>query len=478
MGVFRRRTDGDGSRDRSSPGPGHSLIVTGGARDVRPPPAAGLRDLVRPATVVLLLVPVSMLGATSTGGRFTVVAATAALVPVVATLLALGVLPFRLSYLWLALFAGLLLVSFFRPVMTTRVAPPVRPRLADHLDVLRAAAPLQLSRLADLAGLLCGLALTGLLIASRPHPRQVARVIALSGTAAAAYVLVRGQFVHARLAGLGCNPNYLGCLLAAPLVTAVGLTRYTRNPRWLLPAALCGLALLQTHSRSAFLAAAVGVVCAVFLGRSWRAHALLAAGLAAGAGVAAATGMLGRLSRHLANLGAADRTATDLHASNGQRAQVAELAARVIADHPFRGIGYALFPAYAQRSPGFAVYLGTHDEYLRLAAEAGVPALLVFLVLFGLGVLRRRPGELAMPQAVLLTYVVLLLFANPLANPVVGVAFWGALGCLLAWRPCRAPGPSRPSIAVRLGRSGDGRGGAPVPGPASSMQEAGSHARH
>ncbi|MEV5706112.1 O-antigen ligase family protein [Actinoallomurus sp. NPDC052274] len=466
MGVFRRDR-GEGSRDGASPG---------SAR----PAAAGFRDLWRPATVVLLLVPVSVLGGTSADGRFAAVAGTAVLTPVVAALLATGVLPFRLCYLWIALFAGLLLVSFFRPAMTTRVAPPpVRPRFADHLHILGGAAPLQLSRLADLVGLLSGLALSSLLIASRPHPRQVARVIVLSGAAAAAYVLVRGEFVHARLAGLGCNPNYLGCLLAAPLVAAVGLLRYARNVRWLLPAAICALALVQTHSRSAFLAAAVGVACVLLLDRSWHAHALFAAGLGAGAGVAAATGMLGRLSRHVANLGAVNRTATDLSASNGQRAQVAELAARVIADHPFRGIGYSMFPAYAQRSPGFAVYLGTHNDYLRLAAEAGVPTLLVFLVLFGLGICHRRPGELAVQQAVMLTFGVLLMFANPLANPVVSAPFWGALGCLLAWRPRRAPGSARPSIASRLrGSSGHGHGRPPAPGSIASREGTGSHAPH
>ena len=109
------------------------------------------------------------------------------------------------------------------------------------------------------------------------------------------------------------------------------------------------------------------------------------------------------MGRHIENLGAGGRTTTDLSLSNGLRKRVAEFAVRVIIEHPLRGIGLSTFPGYAQRSPNLGVYLATHDEYLRLAAEAGVITLIVFVVLLWLGLGRRQAGDLALLRAVVLT---------------------------------------------------------------------------
>jgi O-antigen ligase len=459
--AFRRRGEDRGVNSDSRPGSGPvgvAIATEGPAGHVRHTTTADFPDLWRPATVVLLVVPVILLGGgTSTVGRLAVVAvvaAAAALAPAAAALVAMGVLPFRQSYLWIVLFASLLLVSFaFPEVRTSVTVPPDRHQIADFLGMLRGLPPAQLIRFSDLVELLAGLALLGITLASSPHPRQVARVIALSGMLAAGYVLVRGGFDNGRLEGLGSNPNYLGFLLALPLVAAVGLIRYARNPRWLVPAAVCFIALFDTHSRGAFLAAAAGVALVFVQGRSWRFLALLMSVVVSAGGAAAAVGMLRSLARHIVNFGAGDRSITDLGLSNGLRARVAAFAVRVVVEHPLRGIGYAIFPSYAQRSPDFGVYLGTHNEYLRLAAEAGVLTLVVFLVLLWMGMARRQAGDLAVLRAVVLAYMVILLFANPLARLIVSVPFWVALGCLLASRPRPAPGTRGPAIAVKVARA-------------------------
>src|ERR1700754_3469221 len=105
---------------------------------------------------VPLLVPVSLLGGgTSTTGRFAAMAAIGALTLVVAVLVAVGVLPFRRWHLWIALLAGLLLVSFGYPVLTTpKALPRERHRIVELFGVLRGIDTTQLSRLTDLAGLL------------------------------------------------------------------------------------------------------------------------------------------------------------------------------------------------------------------------------------------------------------------------------------------------------------------------------------
>ncbi|MFL6053641.1 MAG: O-antigen ligase family protein [Actinoallomurus sp.] len=426
--------------------------VEGAARPAHHVRAAGFRDLCRPATLVLVLIPLSLLGGgTSTTGRLAVVTVVAALAAITAASVLVGILPIRHAYLWITLFAGLLTVSFVFPLVTTPVAPQERHRVVDLVGPLSGMPPAQLDRLFDLVGLLAGLALLGVSVAASPHPRQVARVIALSGMAAAGYVLVRGGFVNVRLEGLGCNPNYLGFLLALPTVTAVGLVRYARNPRWLVPAAVCVVALFETHSRSAFLAAAAGVVLVLIQGRSWLFQLLLISTVAAAATAAAAGGMLQPMGRRIENLGAGGRTITDLSLSNGLRKRAAKFAVRVIIEHPLRGIGLSTFPDYAKRSPGFGVYVATHDEYLRLAAEAGIVTLIVFLVLLWLGVGRRQAGDLALLRAVVLTYGAILFFANPLANLVVSVPIWVSLGCLLASRPSR--GLKTMTLAVRAVRA-------------------------
>jgi hypothetical protein len=400
--------------------------------------AAGFRDLCRPATLVLLVLPLSVFGAgISTNGRLATAAMIAVLAAISTVSVLVGIMPIRHSYLWIALLAALLLVSFAFPLVPTQVPPYERHRVVDLVGPLRAMPLAQLDRLFDLAGLFAGLALLGVSIALSPHPRQVGRVIALSGMVAAGYVLVCGGFDNNRLEGLGCNPNYLGFLLALSAVTAVGLVRSAHNPRWLVPAAICFIALFNTHSRSAFLAAAVGVVLVFVQGRSWHLRLLLMAPAATAAAAAAANGMLRPMARHLANFGASGRTTDDLRLSNGMRKRAGELAVRAIMEHPLRGIGLSTFPDYAKRSPALGVYLATHDEYLRLAAEAGVATLLVFLVVLWLGAGRRQVGDLALLRAVVLTYVVILFFANPLANLVVSAPFWVSLGCLLASRRCR-----------------------------------------
>jgi hypothetical protein len=88
--------------------------------------------------------------------------------------------------------------------------------------------------------------------------------------------------------------------------------------------------------------------------------------------------------------------------------RVAWFAVRVAAGHPLRGIG-GRFPSYADS--GFGIHIATHNDYLRLAAETGVQALAVFLVLLWLGVKGPAPGDLAVPRAVTVAYA--SVFSSP-----------------------------------------------------------------
>lgn len=416
-------------------------------------------------------------GGSSAWGRAAVAVGVAVLAAVAAALVAARALPFRVPYVWLGLLAALLVVSFAAPAVpgaaseaaqgTPGTAPGTTPgtagttagttaavgvvsgRLAAVVAALGGPGPERLAGLADLGGLLAGLALTAACVAWAPCPRLLTRVIALTGGAAAGLALATGEYAGGRLEALGCNPNYLGLVLAFPVVAAAGLVRYTRSAVWLLPAAVCLVALIDTQSRSATLTVLVGVAAVLVQDRPVRVQALLAG---AALGVAAAAVYAGGVPP-IGTLGSGDRAAADLSDGNALRVRVAAFAVQVIAEHPLRGVGYLSFPAMAERSPLVGVYLTTHNEYLRLAAEAGVAAAAALLALIWLGARHGRSGELAVLRAIVLGCAAAgLSFANPLGSLVVSAPFWAALGCLLAHRPGAAPGASPVRLPGRLGR--------------------------
>jgi O-antigen ligase len=301
-------------------------------------------------------------------------------------------------------------------------------------------------------------------VAIAPQPSGIVRIIAIAGTLAAGYALAFGDQSSGRLEALGLNPNYLGGLLALPCVTAAGLGRgylgrgYLRRGRrsrarrsrhgrrqgrpvsalaWPASVAVCLVAIIATQSRGAFLSAAVGIAVVVVQGRARRPRVLLAlaagvlaacALVAAGGAIAARQGGLG-VVEHLA---AGNRQPGEMAYDTSVRADVAEFAVTVAVQHPIRGIGFGMFPSYAASAPNFGIYMATHDDYLRLATEAGAIALTAFLVLLWRGIRGRRSGDLAVLRAVTVAYGLGLIFANPLTNLLASLPFWLSLGCLLA----------------------------------------------
>jgi len=321
---------------------------------------------------------------------------------------AVGALRLRRPNLWLALFAGVLIVSVLQPA---------------------GAGPALVSPGHDLIGVLIGLAVAAAAIAAPPDPAAVAKAIAVAGAVAAGVTLAGGAFAAGRLVGAGLNANYLGGMLALPCIAAIGLAWHARRPAWLVAAAPGAVALVQTHSRGALVAVAVGIGYLALRNRSWRQRALL---------VAAAALLPILAGNPLTGLLVGERSATELDANNAIREQALRLAVQVAAEHPLRGIGYGMFPQYAAAAPQVGIFLNTHNEYARLACEAGVPAAVLFGVLLVLALRGRRGDGEAVLCAVVVVYATGLLFGNFLSSMFVSVPFWLALGCLLASRRDRA----------------------------------------
>lgn len=287
-----------------------------------------------------------------------------------------------------------------------------------------------------LASLLMGLGLLAASAVAPPGPRPVAYLVAGSGAGVAGYLLARGEYVDDRLTGLGLNPNYLGAMLALALVAAVGLARLNRSWVWLLPALPCAVAILETRSRGAFLMVAAGLACVLLVRRPLRHKVVIALTI-----LAVAMALPGTLDAVDGNL-TGNRTSTELTANTEVRKQAALVAVRAALDHPVRGIGYGVFPGYAQSPSVFGIYINTHNDYLRLAAEAGVGTLALFVALLWLGLGRRYSADQAILQSLGVAYSVGLLFANTLGNLLVTAPFWVSLGCLLAHSTRRQPTPS------------------------------------
>ncbi len=282
----------------------------------------------------------------------------------------------------------------------------------------------QPDRAADLIALLAGLGMAAATAASPPSPDAIARVTALTGGIAAGVALALGEQAGGRLQAFGLNPNYLGTYLALPLVASAGLARRHRQPLWLVPAAACLAGMVATQSRGAFVAGVAGVAIVFVHGRRPGRQALIVA-------VAAASGVLfPGVIRAAERIAAGGRKAAELSYDTAVRENVAWFAARVAIDHPLRGIGYGMFPRYAENSTSLGIYLATHNDYLRLAAESGIPSLIAFLALVQIGM--RRRGDLGVLRAMTAAYAAGLFFANELANLAVSTPFWLSLGCLLA----------------------------------------------
>lgn len=191
------------------------------------------------------------------------------------------------------------------------------------------------------------------------------------------------------------NPNDLAALAMLQLSMAAAL--FMTEPKgWIKRAAMLGMFLLPllillTQSRSAFLATAVVTVAAVLSHRR-RGRAMLVAGAAALLLVAVSPGGVWKRVKGLTNVTSVEtqESAVDEEGSAFQRFQILKVARRMIADHPINGVGLGAYPLEHQayvRGGGFHQTArgkrDTHNTYLNVAAETGLPGLALFLAALG-----------------------------------------------------------------------------------------------
>jgi O-antigen ligase len=249
-----------------------------------------------------------------------------------------------------------------------------------------------------------------------------------------------------RVNSLFWDPSIYGRFLVVGMLAVLVVALWTRSLAIVLAAAaaiaVMAIGLLFSFSQSSFVALAVGVLVATAF--AWRRRALLLVGLAAGV---FAIGVLGSPNvRHAVVHGG------KLNRVTSGRSKLVSNGIKLAVHHPVFGVGVGGFKhAYAKqqhlrsKEPKAAA---SHDTPITVAAEAGVPGLVLLAWLFVAGLLlafRRAASHLAGEAAVVFGLVLTAIGVHSLfynaffEDPMV----WGALG--LAALSSRKHEPAEPS---------------------------------
>ena len=162
------------------------------------------------------------------------------------------------------------------------------------------------------------------------------------------------------------------------------------------------------------------------------------------AGYAGTAGMLG--------LNVAHRTMNiEEDTSSNARLQLWESAARITMEHPVFGTGWGTFaasyPAYRDSKENTTAGLYAHNDYIQLASEGGIPALILLSVIFA-GLLLQLKRSLTLMQdpgaleSTGLLLGVLALFIHAGVNFIFYFAFMNILAGLLAARAVQLINPA------------------------------------
>ena len=199
-----------------------------------------------------------------------------------------------------------------------------------------------------------------------------------------------GSLDKSRIGGIAEQPNMLGAFFVYYMFLFLGyfLVYPKKFKTWMLlvPFLFCFRGVMVTFSRGAYLGVAAGLI-----GLCWhRNKALFAMLLVLIVFVASNTWMLPagirfRMGQTVVKPSVFDEEGAgiveSLEASAAHRVEIWRGAVEMIKDYPWWGVGYGEFPRFIGRyTQGLEEKRDAHNSYLLIAAEMGVPTLVVFLL--------------------------------------------------------------------------------------------------
>jgi hypothetical protein len=228
-----------------------------------------------------------------------------------------------------------------------------------------------------------------------------------------------------RASALGLNPNGVALFLALGVVAGLGKLVTTRRPAWLIPLAIMIASFPLAKSRASLLIVAGGLLGFVIFSRSMRLR--VAAIVLTGVIVLVVPNIRTRIVDATLQ-GRAHQLSAE---SDDARRHAAIKAFHLGMQHPVLGIGWGEFPNAAAADPSVGVAIVTHDDYARLLAEAGWPALALFCALFFLAFRGRSEDDLDWAlKALLCAMAVSLVTANVLYNIPSAFPYMAVIGTM------------------------------------------------
>jgi hypothetical protein len=228
-----------------------------------------------------------------------------------------------------------------------------------------------------------------------------------------------------RANALGLNPNGVALFLALGVVAALGKLATTRRPIWFIPLGIMIASFPLAKSRASLVIVAGGLLGFVIFSRSMRLRiaAIVVTGLVILIIPNVRTKIVDATLQGRAHQLSAESDASRRHA--------AIKAFHLGMQHPVLGIGWTRFPSAALADPSVGVAINTHDDYVRLLAEAGWPALLLFLALFFLAFRGKSEDDLDWAlKALLCAMAASLVTANVLYNIPTAFPYMAVIGTM------------------------------------------------
>lgn len=197
-----------------------------------------------------------------------------------------------------------------------------------------------------------------------------------------------GSLEKARIGGIADQPNMLAAFFNYYMFLPFGflLMNLKRFKYWLLliPFAICFRGIMVTFSRGGYLSFAFALYGITFLKNKFLfLLVLFATWLVILNPVLMPAGIhyrLGQTIHHrITHVESLDRVEDSIDGSSRSRIEVWKGGLAMVKDHPMWGVGYGLFAHMIRYYWSGGTEIDAHNTYLMIAAEMGIPTLMVFL---------------------------------------------------------------------------------------------------